>query len=46
MGALPVLDQAVEFEEDRIELDIPMDGVTVKGGWQITPLIPPVVLNL
>ena len=41
-GAINILDQAIEFEEDYIKLDIPLDGVTA-GDWRITPLIPPVV---
>ena len=42
-GVLPALELPVEFEADRIELDIPMDGITIKGGWKIFPLMPPVV---
>ena len=36
----------MEFEEDRVYLDIPMDGVSVKGGWMITPLVTPSVCFL
>ena len=34
--------QPLEFESDEITLDIPMEGITIKG-WEITPLVPPVV---
>ena len=33
----------VEFEEDRITLDIPMAGIEVEGGWKIIPMFPPTV---
>ncbi len=33
----------LEFEEDRITLDIPMAGVEVSGGWKITPMFYPTV---
>ena len=36
------LHQLVEFESDAISLDIPLEGITIKG-WKITPLIRPVV---
>ena len=36
------LQQPVEFESDAISLDIPMEGITIKG-WKITPLMRPVV---
>ena len=36
-------DLPVEFESNGIKLSIPMEGVTLKGGWKITPQIPPVV---
>ena len=35
--------QPVDFESDQIKLDIPPDGITIKGGWIITPLTAPVV---
>ena len=41
-GAILSLHQPVEFEADAIALDIPMEGITIKG-WNITPLIRPVV---
>ena len=41
-NALPGPDQNVEFESDMISLDIPMEGLSIKG-WKITPLIRPVV---
>ena len=34
--------QPIEFESDKITLDIPMEGITANG-WEITPLVPPVV---
>ena len=43
---LPELEMAVEFEEDEIKLDIPMEGIATKGGWKITPHMPPVVWEL
>ena len=43
---LPKLEMAVEFEKDCIELDIPMEGITTKGGWKITPQMPPVVWKI
>lgn len=43
---IPELEMAVEFEEDQIELDIPMEGITTKGGWKIIPHMPPVVWEL
>ena len=36
-------DLPVEFESSKIELDIPMVGITVEGVWKLTPSIPPVV---
>ena len=41
-GVLPGPHQVVEFEADTISLDIPMEGITIKG-WKITPLMRPVV---
>ena len=41
-GALVGPHQPVEFEADAISLDIPMEGLSVKG-WEIAPLIRPVV---
>ena len=41
-GAILGLHQPVEFESDTISLDIPMEGISIKG-WKITPLIRPVV---
>ena len=32
----------VEFEDDRLSLDIPMTGTKVKG-WNVFPLFPPTV---
>ena len=31
-------DQLIEFESDKIKLDIPFDGTTLKEGWKIFPL--------
>ena len=36
-------DQLVEFESTKISLDIPQEGITLDGGWKITPQIAPVV---
>lgn len=33
----------VQFEDDSIRLEIPDDGVSLQNGWEIKPLIPPVV---
>ena len=41
-NALLGLRQLVEFESDAVMLDIPIQGIAVKG-WKITPLIRPVV---
>ena len=43
--ALPGHTQPVEFESDKITLNIPMEGVecTSSDGWTISPLFPPVV---
>ena len=44
-GALLGHTQPVDFEVDRITLDIPMEGITCTScaGWTISPLFPPVV---
>ena len=34
--------QPIDFESDKITLDIPMTGVSSEG-WKINPLFPPVV---
>ena len=31
-------DQAVLFDQSKITLDIPADGVVLESGWSITPL--------
>ena len=36
-------EQQVEFESTEIKLDLPMDGTKLKEGWEVTPLISPVV---
>ena len=41
-GAVLGLHQPVSFEADIITLGIPRSGITIKG-WEITPLISPVV---
>ena len=43
-GSILGLHQPLEFEaeSDKIALDIPKEGIAVKG-WKITPLVPPVV---
>ena len=33
----------VQFENSTISLVIPEDGICLKNGWTITPLVPPVV---
>ena len=33
----------VQFEDNTISLVIPEDGICLKNGWTITPLVPPVV---
>ena len=33
----------VEFEEDKISLDIPMPGGVTVSEWKLTPLVPPIV---
>ena len=33
----------VQFEGDVIHLAIPEDGISLQNGWEITPLIAPVV---
>ena len=37
------LSMAVEFQEDTITLEVPVDGEDLKNGWEITPLTPPAV---
>ena len=39
-------DQEVMFEEERITLDIPEDGIVLESGWSITPLTYPGVSQL
>ena len=36
-------DLLFEFESNEIKLDIPIEGVTIDGGWKLTPHIEPVV---
>ena len=43
MGAIEGPDQDIEFEEDRITLEISDSQV---GGWSILPLTPPTVCLL
>ena len=30
-------DQIIEFDSNKIKLDIPLDGAVLKEGWTITP---------
>ena len=41
-GVHQVADLKIEFESDRIALNIPLKGKTING-WKITPLVRPVV---
>ena len=41
-GAIEGPDQDIEFEEDRITMDIPEEGF-LTSGWTITALTPPMV---
>ena len=41
-GAVLGLYQLVDFESDEVTLDIPLEGISIKG-WKITPLMRPVV---
>ena len=41
-GVVSGLDHIVEFEADQISLDIPMEGINLRG-WALKPLFPPVV---
>lgn len=43
MYAIPGPGFEVQFESDTIRLAIPEDGVSLQNGWEIIPLIPPVV---
>ena len=36
-------DQIIQFESESITVDIPLEGVTVEGGWKIKPQGRPVV---
>lgn len=36
-------DQEVMFEDRKITLDIPEEGITLSTGWMITPLTHPAV---
>ena len=43
-GAQPDFDMVVEFESDRINIDISLEDTATTGkGWQISPNAPPVV---
>ena len=41
MGARVGPDQEVMFEDRKITLDIPEDGISLGTGWMITPLTHP-----
>ena len=43
LGAIPGPGFEVQFEGDTIRLAIPEDGVSLQNGWEITPLIAPLV---
>lgn len=43
MGVEPHSEMVIEFESDRITVNIPMAGIVIEGGWRIRPLAPPVV---
>ena len=38
-----MLEQPVVFKEDKIELNIPKDGLDVDGSWTVQPLTVPIV---
>ena len=43
-GSESAAGQQIEFEADRISLDIPMTGVVTQNrGWKIIPIFRPVV---
>ena len=42
-GGIEGPDLLIEFESNEIKLDIPMEGITIDGGWKITPHMNPVV---
>ena len=37
-------DQIIKFEDDRITLDIPIEGISLQEQWKIIPLTRPVVI--
>ena len=43
MNAISGPDFEVQFENEMISLEIPEDGICLKNGWAIRPLVPPVV---
>ena len=43
LDAIPGPGFEVQFESDTICLAIPEDGVSLQNGWEIIPLIAPVV---
>ncbi len=40
------LNLCIDFEEDRVTLDIPMKGMVIKDGWKLTPMLSPTVSML
>ena len=36
-------EQTIEFESNQIKLDIPKEGIELKDGWKVTPILNPVV---
>ena len=38
-----VIDQPVVFKENKIQLNIPKNGLDLDGGWMIQPLAAPIV---
>ena len=39
-------EQLIQFERAEIKLDIPKEGITLKEGWKIIPLVAPVVRTI
>ena len=42
-GAELQFEMTIEFESDWITVDIPLEGISVEGGWRIRPLAYPMV---
>ena len=41
--ALKGAEQHIEFKSSEVELDIPLEGITSKEGWNVVPLTEPIV---